>query len=205
MPPPNSNPNPTPNINQSDAEQLKKEGLLSSEIALFNSDEHVVTVVHRSIIGLVYIYLFALAAVVALIALAVLAFPSIFSSLSDNSNMLVLAGMVFAIALVFFILFIATYVYRQSKLIVTDQNLIQILQGGLFSRKISRLSVSNVEDVTADQHGFLPTIFDYGTLVVETAGEMKNFIFPYCTNPNKFADQILDARQAYADRLKEND
>jgi uncharacterized membrane protein YdbT with pleckstrin-like domain len=205
MPPPNSNPNPTPNINQSDAEQLKKEGLLSSEIALFNSDEHVVTVVHRSIIGLVYIYLFALAAVVALIALAVLAFPSIFSSLSDNSNMLVLAGMVFAIALVFFILFIATYVYRQSKLIVTDQNLIQILQGGLFSRKISRLSVSNVEDVTADQHGFLPTIFDYGTLVVETAGEMKNFIFPYCPNPNKFADQILDARQAYADRLKEND
>jgi uncharacterized membrane protein YdbT with pleckstrin-like domain len=201
--PPNNNPNPTPNINQSDAERLKKEGLLSSEIALFNSDEHVVTVVHRSIIGLVYIYLFALAAVVALIALAVLAFPSIFSSLSDNSNMLVLAGTVFAVALIFFILFIATYIYRQNKLIVTDQNLIQILQGGLFARKVSRLSVSNVEDVSANQRGFLPTFFNYGTLVVQTAGEMENFIFPYCPNPNKFADQILDARQAYADRLKE--
>lgn len=201
--PPNNNPSPTIDINQQDAEKLRREGLLVSEIALFNKNEHVVTVVHRTIIGLVYIYLFALAAVIALIALSIFAFPSIFSSLSANSNMLLMAGIVFAIALVFFILFIATYVYRQNKLIVTDQNLVQILQGGLFARKVSRLSVSNVEDVTADQHGFLPTIFNYGTLIVETAGEMKNFIFPYCPNPNIFADQILDARQAYADKLKE--
>jgi uncharacterized membrane protein YdbT with pleckstrin-like domain len=141
--------------------------------------------------------------VIALLALAVLAFPSIFSSLSVNSNMLLFAAMVFSIALIFFILFIATYVYRQSKLIVTDQNLIQILQNGLFSRKVSRLSVSNVEDVSADQHGFLQTLFIYGTLTVETEGEMKNFVFPYCPNPNKYADQILDARQAYANRLKD--
>jgi membrane protein YdbS with pleckstrin-like domain len=201
--PPTNNPLPANENAPPDTGKLKKEGLLDSEIALFNRDEHVITVVHRSIIGLVYIYLFALAAVTALIALIVLAFPSIFSSLSANSNMLLFAGMVFAIALVFFMLFIATYIYRQSKLIVTDQNLVQILQGGLFSRKISRLSVSNVEDVSADQHGFLPTIFNYGTLTVETAGEMKNFVFPYCPNPNKYADQILDARQAYADKLKE--
>jgi hypothetical protein len=49
----------------------------------------------------------------------------------------------------------------------------------------------------------LQTIFNYGTLTVETAGEMRNFVFPYCPNPNKYADQILDARQAYADKLKE--
>jgi uncharacterized membrane protein YdbT with pleckstrin-like domain len=201
--PPKNNQTTTPNNNPSTAEILKKEGLLASELSMLNADERIVTVVHRSIIGLVYIYLFALSAVIALLALAVLAFPSIFSSLSVNSNMLLFAAMVFSIALIFFILFIATYVYRQSKLIVTDQNLIQILQNGLFSRKISRLSVSNVEDVSADQHGILQTLFIYGTLTVETAGEMKNFVFPYCPNPNKYADQILDARQAYANRLKD--
>jgi uncharacterized membrane protein YdbT with pleckstrin-like domain len=201
--PPKNNQTTTPNVDPSTAETLKKEGLLASELSMLNADERIVTVVHRSIIGLVYIYLFALSAVIALLALAVLAFPSIFSSLSVNSNMLLFAAMVFSIALIFFILFIATYVYRQSKLIVTDQNLIQILQNGLFSRKVSRLSVSNVEDVSADQHGFLQTLFIYGTLTVETAGEMKNFVFPYCPNPNKYADQILDARQAYANRLKD--
>jgi hypothetical protein len=57
-----------------------------------------------------------------------------------------------------------------------------------------------VEDVSAEQKGFLPTFFNYGTLVVQTAGEMENFVFPYCPNPNKYADRILDARQAYADQ-----
>jgi uncharacterized membrane protein YdbT with pleckstrin-like domain len=200
MPPKDNQPQPT-NVPASD--QLKKHGLLASELAMLNSDEHIITVVHRSIIGLIYIYLFALGAVTALLALAILAFPTIFSTLSVSSNMLLFAGAIFAIALVFFILFIATYVYRQSKLIVTDQNLIQILQNGLFARKVSRLSVSNVEDVSADVQGILQTIFNYGTLTVETAGEMRNFVFPYCPNPNKYADQILDARQAYADKLKE--
>jgi uncharacterized membrane protein YdbT with pleckstrin-like domain len=200
MPPKDNQPQPT---NAPASDQLKKHGLLASELAMLNSDEHIITVVHRSVIGLIYIYLFALGAVTALLALAVLAFPTIFSTLSVNSNMLLFAGAIFAVALVFFILFIATYVYRQSKLIVTDQNLIQILQNGLFARKVSRLSVSNVEDVSADVQGVLQTIFNYGTLTVETAGEMRNFVFPYCPNPNKYADQILDARQAYADKLKE--
>jgi uncharacterized membrane protein YdbT with pleckstrin-like domain len=202
MPP---NTPPPSSISPTNSEKDPKGALQGLELAMLNPDERVVTVVHRSLIGLVYIYLFALSAVSALILLAVLAFPSLFSSLSENSNMLLFAASVFSIALVFFVLFIATYVYRQSKLIVTDQNLVQILQGGLFNRKISRLSMSNVEDVSADQQGFLPTIFNYGTLTVETAGERENFVFPYCPNPNVYADRILDARQAYADRLKEND
>jgi uncharacterized membrane protein YdbT with pleckstrin-like domain len=107
------------------------------------------------------------------------------------------------IALLFFVLFIATYIYRQSMLLVTDMNLVQILQKGLFVRKVSRLSMSNVEDVTAEQKGILPTIFNYGTLTVQTAGEMENFVFPYCPNPNKYADRILDARQAFVDKENE--
>jgi uncharacterized membrane protein YdbT with pleckstrin-like domain len=170
------------------------------ELALLNKDEHLVTIVHRSIIGIVFIYLEAFAAVAALLALFFLAFPDIFSGLSSQSSMLVAAGAVFALALLFFILFIATYIYRQSELLVTDRNLVQIMQKGLFVRKVSRLSISNVEDVSAEQKGFLPTFFNYGTLIVQTAGEMENFVFPYCPNPNTYADRILDARQAYADK-----
>jgi membrane protein YdbS with pleckstrin-like domain len=177
--------------------------LVAPAMARLNADEHVVTIVHRSFIGLVFIYLEAFGAVAALLALAIFAFPDLFSQLSANSNMLLAAAAVFAIALIFFILFLATYIYRQSILIVTDKNLIQILQKGLFVRKVSRLSMSNVEDVTAEQSGFLPTIFNYGVLMVQTAGEMENFIFPYCPNPNVFADRILDARQAYARSLEE--
>jgi membrane protein YdbS with pleckstrin-like domain len=172
------------------------------ELKFLNRDEHVVTIVHRHFIGIVFIYAEAFAAVLALLALGFLVFPSIFSDLTSDSSMLLLGAAVFAVALMFFILFIATYIYRQCILLVTDQNLIQVIQRGLFIRKVSRLSMSNVEDVSAEQKGFLPTIFNYGILTVQTAGERENFVFPYCPNPNFYADRILDARQAYADSEK---
>jgi hypothetical protein len=74
----------------------------------------------------------------------------------------------------------------------------------LFIRKVSRLSMANVEDVTAEQRGILATIFNYGTLTIQTAGTMENFIFTYCPRPNDFAHRVLEARQAYALSLEEN-
>jgi membrane protein YdbS with pleckstrin-like domain len=199
-------PNNTENTNNQPqlAVSSKDSKMIAPVVAMLNKDEHVVTIVHRSIIGLVLIYLAAFGGVAALLALVVLAFPDLFSELSQNSNILLMAAVVFALALIYIMLFLATYIYRQNILVVTDQNLIQILQRGLFSRRISRLSMSNVEDVTADQRGFLPTIFNFGTLMVQTAGEMENFIFTYCPNPNVYADRILDAREAYANRSDES-
>ena len=63
--------------------------------------------------------------------------------------------------------------------------------------------MSNVEDVSAEERGILSTVFDYGTIVVQTAGALENFIFPYCPQPSKYADQIIEARQRYARALEE--
>jgi uncharacterized membrane protein YdbT with pleckstrin-like domain len=81
--------------------------------------------------------------------------------------------------------------------------LVQIIQKSLFIRKISRLSFSNVEDVTAEQRGILASIFNYGTLLIQTAGTEDNFEFKYCPTPNKYADEIIEARQRYARSLEE--
>jgi hypothetical protein len=101
------------------------------------------------------------------------------------------------------ILFTVTYIYRQSKLLVTDRSLVQIMQKTLFIRKVSRLSMSNVEDVSEEQRGILPSIFNYGTLTVQTAGTMENFVFTLCPNPTALADRIIEAREAYAKSVQE--
>lgn len=165
--------------------------------------ESMLFVIRRHFIGILIIYLEVLGGILALMAFAYLMFSSLFSSLSPETYRLVMAGIVLAMALLVFILFIATYIYRQSRLLLTDINLIQIVQRGLFVRKVSRLSMANVEDVSAEQKGILATIFGYGTLTVQTAGERENFIFYYCPDPNKYASQILEAHQAYADSLQE--
>lgn len=170
---------------------------------LLVAGEHVVVVVRRHIIGLIFIYLQALVGIVAVFAVLFFAFPQSFSNLDSQGNRLILALVILGVAILVLFLFVATYVYRQNKLLVTDKNLIQINQQSLFIRKISRLSMSNVEDVTADQRGILPTIFNYGTLHIQTAGERPNFEFPYCPKPNIYADQVLEARQAFAEAVEE--
>lgn len=203
--PPNNSENTANQAFDLEASESLRMSLSVAEREMLDPNERVVTIVRRTFAGIVLIYLETLAAILALAALVILAFPGLFSSLSANSAAWLFAAGVFALALIFFMLFLATYIYKQSKLIVTNKNLIQVLQRGLFSRKVSRLSMSNVEDVSAESSGFLPTFLGYGTLTVETAGEEENFIFPYCPTPEKYADRILDARQAYANRLQEND
>lgn len=100
-------------------------------------------------------------------------------------------------AFMLFILFVATIIYNRSKIVVTDKTITQTIQNGLFNRKISQLAVTNIEDVTAQKNGFFPTIFNYGKLLVETAGEQENFHFDYCPNADHYAKLILDARQQY--------
>lgn len=165
--------------------------------------ECILTVVHRSLIGLAGIYLFAVAAVAAMVALVLVLSPGSFKSGSANLSGSLVMIIVVAAVLLALILFTATYIYRQSRLLVTDRSLVQIMQKTLFIRKISRLSMSNVEDVNEEQRGLLASIFNFGTLTVQTAGTEDNFIFTLCPNPTRLADRIIDARQAYAKSVRE--
>ncbi|MBI2592105.1 PH domain-containing protein [Candidatus Saccharibacteria bacterium] len=170
---------------------------------LLVAGEHVVVIVRKHFIGLVFIYLQALVGMIAVLSIIFITSPDIFNNLDDQSNRLLVAVVLLGVALLVLYLFVATYVYRHSRLLVTDKNLIQINQKSLFIRKVSRLSMSNVEDVSADQRGILATIFNYGTLLIQTAGERPNFEFKYCPTPNHYADQVLEARQAFAEAVEE--
>lgn len=177
--------------------QIGSMAIKNSDEKFIEPGEQLVTVVHRHAIGIVGIYIEMLGGIATIIIVAALVVAGIFGTTSKTVNGLVAAGAVLVIGFIVALLIISLYVYRQSKIIVTDQSLVSVVQKALFGRKIARLSMSDVEDVTAEQGGLLPTMFNYGTLTIQTAGEEDNFVFPLCPNPNNFADQILEARQAY--------
>lgn len=197
--PPSSTP-VTPSVPPAEPPPIIDKALAS----MLEPGEHMITVVHRHPIGIIIIYLEALVGVIALGVLAIFIAPGIFSDLSTQTNRLIVGGTIFAVAMLVFVLFVATYVYRQSRLLVTDKSLVQVMQKSLFIRSVSRLSMSNVEDVSSEQRGILATILNFGTLTIQTAGEMDNFIFPTCPDPNKYAHRILEARMAYAQHLEED-
>jgi hypothetical protein len=90
--------------------------------------EHVLTVVHRSPIGLVGIYFVAILAVAAISGLVIALAPGTFKPSSMTISVPLSGIIVLAAALLALILFVATYVYRQSRLMVTDKSLVQVMQ-----------------------------------------------------------------------------
>lgn len=162
-----------------------------------NDDEHLVMVIKKHPLGIVGIYLELAVGIGAIVAMVMLGIFSFFADGTHWSKSLIVVGSIFVIAaLVFFMILIAV-VYRKSQLLVTDKGVVQIIQRAPFNRAISRLSMANVEDVNVEQKGILASMFNYGTLVIQTAGREDNFIFSMCPNPDYYANQIIDTRQQY--------
>jgi membrane protein YdbS with pleckstrin-like domain len=168
-----------------------------SDSDMLERGETVLSVVHRSVIGLVATYAVLVVAIAAIFGLIIAISPSSFESDAGGLSPSMMAIIALSALLAALFIIALTHIYRQSRLIITDKSLVQIMQKTLFSRKVSRLSMSDVEDVSAEQRGIIASLFGYGTLVVQTAGERENFIFTLCPMPQKFADRIIEARQKF--------
>jgi uncharacterized membrane protein YdbT with pleckstrin-like domain len=92
--------------------------------------------------------------------------------------------------------FISAIIYSNNVIYVTTEKIAQVLYVSLFNRKMSQLSIGDVQDVTVTQKGIFPRMFNYGTLVIETAGEQQNYTFTYVPKPYESARQIVGAHES---------
>jgi uncharacterized membrane protein YdbT with pleckstrin-like domain len=75
---------------------------------------------------------------------------------------------------------------------VTDRRIVDIEQDGLFHRKISELSLDEIQDVSARVNGPFATLFHYGDVLIQTAGTLPNFIFTAVPHPYRVSKEIAD-------------
>jgi hypothetical protein len=91
--------------------------------------------------------------------------------------------------------------YYYDILIVTDNEVIDIDQNGLFDRHISEISLLRIQDVSARVKGFWPTLFNYGDVVAESAGEnTRTYIISSIPDPINVANKILDLHNEHIAR-----
>ena len=163
-----------------------------------DSDEVLLATIYKHFFGILLVYIQAILGFALAFGLGIVLLPKVTSGGNSISILSVFAGA--AILLGALIIIIATSIYRQSRIVVTDKNITQVVQASLFSRKVSQLTMANVEDVTAEQKGIFATVLDYGNLRVETAGEKENFVFSFCPRPSYYAKIILEAREKFISR-----
>lgn len=90
---------------------------------------------------------------------------------------------------------IIAMLYRSNVIFVTSEKIAQVVYISLFNRKLSQLSIGDVQDVTVRQDGVFPRIFNYGTLIIETAGEQQNYTFTYVPKPYEASIAIVGAHE----------
>lgn len=89
-------------------------------------------------------------------------------------------------------LFLIWAIYYLNIQIITNLRIVDIDQVGLFSHTTSELHIDKIEDVTSQTNGILGTLFNYGHVLVQTAGTIERFEFSDVPNPAAIEKLVLD-------------
>lgn len=78
--------------------------------------------------------------------------------------------------------------------IVTDERVVDIDFYNLIYKEVSDANIDKIQDVTYKMGGGIRTLFNYGDVVIQTAGENPNFNFEAVPTPDKVASILQDLR-----------
>jgi membrane protein YdbS with pleckstrin-like domain len=131
-----------------------------------------------------------------------IAFLIIFALLGNVLFFVALAVLMLAVMSIIF--YVISWAYKRTLMVATNCSIVYVQQRGLFFHKVSRLSMADVEDVSSSQNGILPSILNFGTLKIQTAGELPNFTFRNCPQPVHMTEIILKARDQYNNHHNHN-
>lgn len=113
-------------------------------------------------------------------------------------------------------LFLLTFIFGSwldfyyDVIFITDGRVLNVNQKGLLARGVSELNLRQVQNVSSEVNGFLQTYFNFGTLVIETAGEgtsdnpVRHGLQGYFSvndipDPNRIARVILELHRKILD------
>ncbi len=93
------------------------------------------------------------------------------------------------------ILYLKSYVsYKNTALLITDTRIIDFDQKGLFSSEVSEIIFENIEDISYNKKGVMATIFNYGSLEIQTAAQKMHIEVKGIKSPDKIQSLITDIK-----------
>jgi len=95
---------------------------------------------------------------------------------------------------------ISIVLYIRNVVFVTNEKIAEVSYVSLFNRRVLQLNIGKVEDVTIFQKGILSHLFEYGSMLIETAGETPNPSFTLVPRPSYFSKKIIEAHEKYVEK-----
>lgn len=117
-------------------------------------------------------------------------FPGLFEmTLVHLGNTLVNCVYYLSIGLFFYTYFVNFYL---DILVITNDRLMHVEQQSIFARTISEVDLYKIQDITSTISGFFESMFDYGNLLIQTAGAAEKFQIDHVPHPEALRQRILD-------------
>ena len=88
--------------------------------------------------------------------------------------------------------------WRNDTFQLTDRYVIDIDRRPFgFGESRKQAELSNVQNINSDRPNFLATIFNYGNVVIDTAGAQADIVFESVSNPNRVQSDVFKRRDRY--------
>jgi len=88
--------------------------------------------------------------------------------------------------------------------IITNKNLIDVEQLGVFHREISTTRLSRIQDINSEVKGFVPTFLNFGDITIQTAGSDRQFVIKGIENPISVRENLEKAISNYNQTLNQS-
>jgi len=159
-------------------------------------NEEIVIMVKRDVLVILKrIGFFIFLAILPIIVYKIL-FSQIFTIDQDSIfyAMIILGAVIYFLSIWLFLLF-SIVDYYLDMWIVTNRRIISIEQKGFFSRTIAEVKLFRIQDVKSNVEGLVSTIFNYGSVHIQSAGTNPNFHFEEVPDPDRIKDMIVNLVQ----------
>ncbi|MBI2798534.1 PH domain-containing protein [Candidatus Saccharibacteria bacterium] len=161
------------------------------------ADEVTKRVIYKHIISIVpFLVATVIVGVAVVVGLSYLSMNPNVLPIKFSAGLFSLVG--FGVIVMLLLMLVAVvWIWRANKIVVTNQHIVDIDQIGLFNKRVSTLTLSRIQDVSARVRGPLQTVLGYGNINVQTAGEDRNFEFDYVPNPYDLENYILEVHKQF--------
>lgn len=146
----------------------------------FSDHEYVVIDIERTIWGLIFIWLAALAIFAVILLFAVMMFKT---AGADPFTMFVIV--VGSAIICLFGGSIGHWIYRRNFFVVTNERIISRVQISPFSHHTQNVEIEHIEDCSHHQNGLIQTILNYGSIRLSTVGDEQTYRFSFVARPEE--------------------
>ncbi len=165
-------------------------------------DERIITEVRAHKFFIIIDALYALASIVG--PLIILMFMVLIPALDGITRFLLSLWPLYPlyILLIWSQFMITLTFYFMRYLVITNQRIVEVEQKGFFDREVSAFRLENIQDITVDIQGIIPSLLDFGDVHIQTASKDRDFKIERAPHPEELKLLISEEHERLMSKFR---